>query len=163
MTTFGPGCQKALGAKWNLYSGPTSILAKATGEGPNGDVYIEGSTVANSSMLAYGYPTVGGTVGQYLANGVEAFVEQFRNSKTGDLYPGNVIVLGNFFNTPDTAGSIVAQDQNMYLVHEVLHTYTGQGDIALASTLGLGNFSDPAAASLAISNYIFSDCGTKGN
>jgi hypothetical protein len=149
---MGPGCEKALGSKWDL----SSVLNKA-----DSDIYLDGTNpgVANQTMTSVGYPQFGDeTVGQFLqggsgAPGVPSFTEQYNG------VPDQYIVLGAFFDGPGAAGSPLLQTQNAPLVHEVLHTYTGLGDVGLASKLGLGDFTNnPNGASTAISNYIAKDC-----
>jgi RHS repeat-associated protein len=156
---LGPGCQKALGDKWNLSTGPESILAKA-----GTDVFMDGTltTVANQYASSIGYALFYTTIGDLLLNAA-AVTGKYNGA------PSNLIVIGSKFSTvPDGApkGTTLSQWQNQVLVHEVLHTYLGKDDQDLARALDLGEFKDipnggPTAseqASAAINSYLLSDC-----
>jgi len=80
---------------------------------------------------------------------------------------GNQIVLGAaFFNGSSDPTSMqqvlnltLAQYEVVTLVHEVLHSATGKDDIKLAAALGLGDFTDAATASNAITKLLANNCG----
>jgi hypothetical protein len=111
-------------------------------------VYIDGATLVSWFVPgAKGVPT-GTTVAGYQAPGNAAQV-----IPTPSGSPSNYIILyAPYFSS-------TAPVQNTLLVHEVLHVGTGLDDIGLASKLGLGTFTDPLAASKAISDWLgYTNC-----
>ena len=145
------GCQQALGQKWNLYDGNTSLLYKVNAANPNADVFFNAATpgVANLPMTNWGF-TSSMSTGTFLSDdNLPAFVGENDNGT-----PNNQIILGPVYYAQTTAM------ENVILLHEVLHTYTGLNDIPLGVALGLPSslLTDIDAASAAISTYLNLGC-----
>jgi len=106
-----------------------------------------------------GYPT-NENLTQYLGDNVAAVLLGIAGTVT------NSVVVGSAFFSTIQYGSSLAQSQDITLVHEALHTGTGQGDADLANTLQLGFFSNSAGGneegSRAISNWLANDCPSAG-
>jgi RHS repeat-associated protein len=144
-------CQSALGQLYNLYDGPTSLLAKIGGSSPNSPTFVDVSGFSFYGILPVAYfdPNAGIAVktmaiSDYLGIGGFAFALTSNGR--------NDILVGAAFDAETTA------DQNLTLIHEALHSYTGLGDVDLATKLGLGSFDNPLAAGTAIQNYLKSNC-----
>ena len=69
----------------------------------------------------------------------------------------NDVVVGTRFRTETIKGVSLEATQNLTLIHEALHTGTGNRDSALAYELGLGKMDQPAA-SASISLWLFNNC-----
>jgi hypothetical protein len=94
-----------------------------------------------------GYPVRRTTISQYVGNNAAAVVQgPTRNNE-------NMIII----NT-DVFSKLTLAQQETVLVHELLHIGLDEGDIALAQSLGLGEFKTRDSASLAISNYLGNNC-----
>jgi hypothetical protein len=118
-------CEDALGALWNLSSGPNSLAAKAAGANflDAGQYYI-----AQQRLDAYGISATGATTFADLFRlelDTAAVVDNWQGR------PGNTMILRPGFS------NLGASMQNALLVHEMLHIYTGFDDPTLANTLGL--------------------------
>jgi RHS repeat-associated protein len=162
LDSLGAGCKKALESHWDTTHDATSIWAKA-----GSDLFMDGRdpAVSNAPVYSIGYdPLDTRTIGDLLISAA-AVVGQNPNGT-----PNNKIVIGKkFYSVPDANWKDLGLEgtpsltawQNQVLVHEVLHTYAGQGDVELAKTLGLGNFDSAQAASAALNLYILSDCTRK--
>ena len=73
----------------------------------------------------------------------------------GSITHSVVLGAGYFsFNPNREYGRTLAESQNITLVHESLHVYTGRDDIALAEKMGPGQYGSIEAASQAISTYL---------
>jgi RHS repeat-associated protein len=144
------GCKSALGQKWNLYNGDTSLLYKVNSSNPNADVFYNGTLagVANQPMSNWGYSGDSTPTSQVLSSSY-AFTGGNGN---GSSY--NQVVLGPLFFDETAAG------QAETLLHEVLHTYTGKDDQGLGGLLGLpaSLLTDADTASSAIHTYLTDGC-----
>jgi RHS repeat-associated protein len=146
------GCESALGAIRDLYDGTTSLLYKVNVLNTNGDVFYNGTTasLASEPMSSWGVTGNSTLTGVWLANmGAAAFV-----GVNSDGTPNNQVVLGPLFFAESAASQAIT------LIHEVLHTYTGLGDIALGAALGLpaSLLQSVSSASPAISQYLSDQC-----
>lgn len=143
-------CKKALGQHWNLYNGNDSLLYKIDSNNPNAPSFVN----VNSSFSSASWTTMGHW--DPSLTGLQSLVPTVTYLATvaGSFYSSstNSIVVGYIFSNMSQA------DQNVALLHETLHAYTGFDDIKLASALNLGTFGNATAASLAITNYLQSDC-----
>jgi hypothetical protein len=137
-------CKDVLGKKWNLFNGPSSLLYKVDSGTVNAANFYDARTneVARTPMADWGYNSPM-TTRQYLAQpGYVAFVSAYQGR------PSNDIILGPVWFTESPA------DQNLDLLHELLHSYTLLGDNDLAFKIGLGAFVREVDASSAL-NYFF--------
>jgi RHS repeat-associated protein len=144
-------CKDALGAKWNIFSGDTSLLYKVDENNPNAVNFRDGTNpaVAATPMTAWGGNS-SETTGEYLSTeGRIAFVSSYNGRISS-----TVVLGGAFFSETPI-------DQSRTLIHEVLHSYTGLGDLDLAFKMGLGGFVRPQDASRAINLFFSSDCDMK--
>jgi RHS repeat-associated protein len=144
------GCQNALGQKWNLYNGTTSLLSKVNSANPNADVFYNGTlaAVANEPMSYWGY-----TGDSTLTGAVLSSSYGFTGANSNQS-PNNQVVLGQLFFDENAAG------QAETLLHEVLHTYTGLDDQQLGAALGIpaSLLTDVDTASGAIHTYLTDGC-----
>jgi hypothetical protein len=114
-------------------------------------------------------PAIGGRLMTFWGVNITVTAEQFFQNPEHIAFTSqgitNNIVLGPEFFNPDQAllnsrGISATQFQAITLVHEVLHSYTGLGDVALARKLNLGSFNDDDGdkASDAIGKYLQTKC-----
>jgi hypothetical protein len=149
ITNMSSGCQTALGQKYDLYNGNNSLLYKANASNPNATSFLDVGGYFNILGLSpvAAWDTSAGlasldTTSYYLSTLAVAFY----SPSTG------TVLVGSLFDNETAA------DQNLTLLHEMLHAYTGKGDIDLAAALGLGTFTSQLAAGTAITNYLGNNC-----
>jgi hypothetical protein len=153
---LGPGCQKALGKLWDLTNDANGVLTKINNIFFfNGSMTASAGGVSDVAMSAFGYTFYGAStdsVAEYLEDmGAVAFVSIYNNT------PGNLVVL-----TSQASSALFGAP---YVIHEVLHSYTGKDDLALAQALGLGSLitavsqaQQETQASGLITGYLQADC-----
>jgi RHS repeat-associated protein len=142
-----PNCQTVLGGMYNLYNGNTSLLYEVNAQNPNAPTFIDVNSLA-------GITSSFTTVGYWTGNGSVLPVTTAMGTIFAGLYSTqyNTVLVGSIFD------SMNQQQQNDILLHEVMHAYTGLGDVALAAKLGLGSFANTAGASIALNNFFSSNC-----
>lgn len=143
-------CKAALGQKWNLFNGLTSLAGKADLANPDAVKFYDGRTddVGRTHMSDWGWSSnASSTVKEIFANNpdVYGFTSEYQGRASND------IVFGDYFFQH-------SEIQWAGMLHEMLHAYTGLEDIDLAAKLGLGNFDSVIKASGQITEYLSKGC-----
>jgi RHS repeat-associated protein len=139
----------------------------------NGALGIEPAELksfAGSQIVFFGVGLFGSISESFISGSTSAF------TLTGLLGTANASVLRDEYGTPSryvvlseerwisAASGFASRDTQITLVHESLHVFTKLGDVALARSLGLGEFNSSnsevnrIAAGLSISGWLRGDC-----
>ncbi len=143
-----PGCQHELGSHWNLYSGELSLLYKVNDKNQFAANFFDArdKQVGNLQMNYWGYNSSMSTSDYVNSEDRIAFV-----SISGSKISNSVVLGSAFFNA-------TAAEQAATLVHEVLHSYTGWGDVDLARAIFGTEFVTEELASKAINKFLQVGC-----
>jgi RHS repeat-associated protein len=142
-------CKEALGTKWNVANGTSSLLFKTDSANANAVRFYDArnSNVAGASMVAFGgNPNL--TVAQFFKANPQYSAFTGNDS---DHASNDIVLSADFFDASP-------EQQRAVLLHEVLHAYTGKDDVFLASALGLGEFVRNVDASAGLSDYFANGC-----